>query len=138
VTAPWSIAKWRMWALTASGSGGVARIAVSSTTGCSTVGAGGIRVGEASMAATDEAESRRVLVDNNHIYDGGRVFPAGVGIWVAQSSHDRISHNDIHDLLYSGISVGWNWGLETNRTHDNVIEFNHVHDLGHGVLSDAG
>ena len=102
------------------------------------LGAGGIRVGEASMAKTDEAESRRVLVDNNHIYDGGRVYPAGVGIWVAQSSHDRISHNDIHDLLYSGISVGWNWGLETNRTHDNVIEFNHVHDLGHGVLSDAG
>ncbi len=102
------------------------------------LGAGGIRVGEASRAETDDAESSRILIDNNHIFDGGHVYAAGVGIWVAQSSHNRISHNDIHDLLYSGISIGWNWGLEPNRTHHNVVEFNHVHDLVHGVLSDAG
>ena len=102
------------------------------------LGAGGIRVGEAAMASTDEAESSRILVDNNHIFDGGHVYAAGVGIWVAQSSHNRISHNDIHDLLYSGISVGWNWNTAKNRTHHNLIEFNHVHDLVHGVLSDAG
>ena len=68
----------------------------------------------------------------------GHVYAAGVGIWVAQSSHNQISHNDIHDFLYSGISVGWNWGVQKNRTHHNVIEFNHVHDLVHGTLSDAG
>jgi hypothetical protein len=39
---------------------------------------------------------------------------------------------------FTGISVGWNWGLEPNRTTNNLIEFNHVHDLGQGVLSDAG
>jgi len=102
------------------------------------LGAGGIRVGEDRMAKTDVAETSRMLVDNNHIFDGGRVYPGCVGIWVAQSSGNQISHNDIHDLYYTGISVGWNWGLEPNRTSNNVIEFNHVHDLGHGVLSDAG
>ncbi len=102
------------------------------------LGAGGIRVGEANMARSDVAETSRTLVDNNHIYDGGHVYAAGIGIWLAQSSHNRLSHNDIHDLDYSGISVGWNWGLEKNRTHHNVIEWNHVHDLGHGVLSDEG
>ena len=102
------------------------------------LGAGGVRVGEANMAPTDETESSRIVVDNNHIFDGGHVYAAGIGVWVAQSSHNQISHNDIHDLLYSGISIGWNWGLEPNRTHHNVIEFNHVHDLVHGVLSDAG
>ncbi len=102
------------------------------------LGAGGVRIGEASMAASDDAESCRNVVDNNHIYDGGHVYAAGIGVWVAQSSHNQLSHNDIHDLRYSGISIGWNWGLEPNRTHHNVIEFNHVHDLVHGVLSDAG
>jgi hypothetical protein len=102
------------------------------------LGAGGIRVGEASAARTDVAESRRNIVDNNHLFSGGHVYPAGVGIWVAQSSSNRISHNDIHDLLYSGLSIGWNWDDATNRTHHNVIEWNHVHDLVHGVLSDAG
>ena len=102
------------------------------------LGAGGLRVGEVNMAQTDVAETSRILVDNNHIFDGGHVFPAGVGVWVAQSSSNRISHNDIHNLLYSGLSIGWNWDDVTNRTHDNIIELNHVHDLGHEVLSDAG
>jgi len=36
------------------------------------------------------------------------------------------------------MSIGWNWNDSPNRTHHNIIEFNHVHHLGHGVLSDAG
>lgn len=102
------------------------------------LGAGGIRVGEAKMARTDAAESSRIVVDNNHLFDGGKIYPGCVGIWLAQASHNRISHNDIHDFNYTGISVGWNWGLDPNRTSNNVIEFNHVHDLGHGVTSDCG
>jgi len=102
------------------------------------LGAGGIRVGEDHAAKEDVAETSRTLVDNNHIFNGGRIYPGCVGIWVAQSSGNRISHNDIHDLYYTGISVGWNWGLEPNRTSNNVIELNHVHSLGQGVLSDAG
>jgi len=102
------------------------------------LGAGGIRIGMDRMPDSDAAESSGNLIDNNHIFDGGRVYPAGVGIWIAQASHNRISHNDIHDLFYTGISVGWNWDDTPNRTHHNVIEFNHVHDLVHGELSDAG
>jgi len=102
------------------------------------LGAGGVRVGETTMAKTDDAETSRTLVDNNHIMEGGHVYPAGIGIWVAQSSHNRISHNDIHHLRYSGISVGWNWNDAKNRTHHNVIEQNHVHHLVDGVLSDTG
>jgi hypothetical protein len=36
------------------------------------LGAGGVRVGEATMARTEVAETSRTLVDNNHIFDGGR------------------------------------------------------------------
>ncbi|MBK9137996.1 MAG: right-handed parallel beta-helix repeat-containing protein [Verrucomicrobia bacterium] len=102
------------------------------------LGAGGIRLGEPNMARSDAAETSRIWVDNNHLFAGGRVYAGAVGVWLAHSSHNRVSHNDIHDLYYTGISVGWNWGFETNRTHHNVIEFNHVHNLVHGVLSDAG
>ena len=102
------------------------------------LGAGGVRVGEDRMAGSDVAETSRTLVDNNHLFDGGRVYPGCVGVWVAQSSGNRVVHNDIHDFYYTGISIGWNWGLEPNRTSNNVVAFNHVHDLGQGVLSDAG
>jgi hypothetical protein len=36
------------------------------------------------------------------------------------------------------MSIGWNWNDAPNRTHHNLIERNHVHNLGRGVLSDAG
>jgi hypothetical protein len=102
------------------------------------LGVGGVRIGEAAMAAIDQAESSDNLVDNNHVFDGGHVYPAGVGVWVAQSSRNRISHNDIHDFFYSGMSIGWNWDDAPNRCHHNVIEHNHVHHLMKGVLSDGG
>lgn len=102
------------------------------------LGAGGIRVGEATMAQDDAAESSHNLVDNNHIFDGGHVYPAGVGIWVAQSSFNTLSHNEVHDLNYSGMSIGWNWDDQPNRCHHNLIEYNHVHHVMRGQLSDGG
>ncbi|MFQ6098681.1 MAG: right-handed parallel beta-helix repeat-containing protein, partial [Armatimonadota bacterium] len=89
-------------------------------------------------AADDAAESRLNVVDNNHIHDGGHVYPAGVGVWVAQSSRNSISHNEIQDFRYSGMSIGWNWNDAPNRCHHNVIEYNHVHHVMSGVLNDGG
>jgi len=102
------------------------------------LGAGGIRVGEASRAGDDAAESTGNLVDNNHIYDGGHVYAAGVGIWVAQSSGNVISHNEVHDFNYSGMSIGWNWNDAPNRTQRNTVEFNHVHHVMSEMLNDGG
>ncbi len=102
------------------------------------LGVGGVRIGEANPAATDADESSGNTVDNCHIYDSGYVFDGGVGILVTQSSGNTISHNEIHDLNYSGMSLGWNWGDEPNRTHDNIVEYNHVHHCMRGILSDGG
>ncbi len=102
------------------------------------LGAGGVRIGEAKMAKTDVAESSRNLISNNYIHNGGHVYPAGVGFWLAHGSDNTFSHNEIHGLNYSGISLGWNWSDVPTRTLRNVIERNHVHHVVRGVLSDAG
>ncbi|MBM3500453.1 MAG: hypothetical protein FJX74_17485 [Armatimonadetes bacterium] len=102
------------------------------------LGVGGVRIGETVRAADDALESSGNLIDNNHVYDGGHVYAGGVGIWVAQSSHNTVSHNEIHDFNYSGMSIGWNWGDEPNRCRDNVIEHNHVHHVMRGQLNDGG
>ena len=102
------------------------------------LGAGGVRIGDAKMAATDDAEATGNLVHNNYIHDGGHVYPSGVGLWLAQSSRNVISHNEIHSFNYSGMSIGWTWSEAPNRTHHNTIEYNHVHHVTRGVLSDAG
>lgn len=102
------------------------------------LGAGGVRIGEDKMAATDVAEATANVVSNNYIHDGGHVYAGAVGLWLAQSSHNEISHNEIHSFDYSGMSIGWNWDFSPNRTHHNRIEQNHVHHVVRGVLSDAG
>jgi len=102
------------------------------------LGVGGVRIGETTAAGQNAGESSGNLVDNNHLYDGGHVFAGGVGLWVAQSSHNTLSHNEIHDFNYSGMSIGWTWGDEPNRCHHNLIEHNHVHHVMRGQLNDGG
>lgn len=101
--------------------------------------AGGIRLGEERNTNPRPGDANRdhVLTDN-HIQAIGRVFPAAVGILIEQSGRNRIAHNHVHDTLYTAISVGWNWGYQLTPCVGNVIEFNHLHDIGQSELSDLG
>ncbi|HID24780.1 MAG TPA: right-handed parallel beta-helix repeat-containing protein, partial [Planctomycetaceae bacterium] len=101
------------------------------------LGAGGIRLGEPNMAQTDEAESSDNLIANNYIHDGGHVYAAGVGFWLAHAGHNVFEHNEIHSFNYTGISLGWNWNEAPTRTLHNTIRFNRVHHVMRGVLSDG-
>jgi parallel beta-helix repeat protein len=47
-----------------------------------------------------------------------------------------VAHNHIHDLDYSGVSMGWVWGYGLSWARNNTVEANHIHDVGRRVLSD--
>ena len=107
------------------------------------LGAGGVRIGESMRSAKDMPKSDTVrtgghAVLNCFIHDGGHVFPAGVGVWVGQSANNIIAHNEVCDFFYSGMSLGWTWGYGPHEARGNVVEFNRIHHLGGGVLSDMG
>jgi parallel beta-helix repeat protein len=102
------------------------------------MGAGGIKIGE-TVTRTEAADQNYAhVISDNQIHNIGLVYPAAIGVWVAQSSRNTISHNDIHDLFYTAISVGWTWGYAPNQCNHNIIEFNHLYNIGKGVLSDMG
>src|SRR6266545_3253779 len=101
-------------------------------------GGGGIRVGETARRSESFDLNFGHVISDNHLHELGRVYAPAVGVIIFQSGQNRDAHNHIHDLYYTAVSLGWNWGYQETSCRENVIEYNHLHDVGQGVLSDMG
>lgn len=101
--------------------------------------AGGFR-----LRGTEPGNLPSLRTGNNTISDNtiayyGLTYPSAVGILVMHSDCNTIAHNLIHHGDYTGISVGWSWGYQRSAARNNLIEQNHIHDIGyHNLLSDMG
>lgn len=101
--------------------------------------AGGFR-----LRGTEPGNLPSLRTGNNTFSDNtiayyGLTYPSAVGILVMHSDCNTIAHNLIHHGDYTGISVGWSWGYQRSAARNNLIEQNHIHDIGyHNLLSDMG
>lgn len=102
------------------------------------LGGGGVKISGGKYGCPPAEETHDILVAQNRIFNCGLRFAASCGILIKHAYGNTVSHNDIGYLFYTGISVGWEWGYQENMTRDNLIEYNHVHHIGQGKLSDMG
>jgi len=101
------------------------------------LGGGGVRLGTTDRPVPFERLAHHNLVDNNFIHDGGHTNPGATGIYMAYGANNTISHNEVCDLRYTGISLGWTWDIVYSGTRENIVEYNHVHHVMR-TLEDGG
>lgn len=86
-------------------------------------------------------------VTDNYITDVAAEYLDGVGIWGGYTDGSTVARNEIFDLPYSGISVGWGWGsvdpggsagyTTPTTARNNTIRDNRVHRVMDS-LADGG
>ena len=113
------------------------------------VGANGINVGEdgarqvegkpwwQSVAADAPEITRNVAIRNCTIERCGQLFGGAVGIWIGFAQDTVVTNNELRELPYTGVSVGWVWNPTPSPCRGHRIERNHIHHVMQ-LLSDGG
>ena len=71
----------------------------------------------------------RIDITNNVIRRVGAEFRSAPAVIVYYVSYTRIMHNDIAEVPYTGISLGWGWGQDVKACTNNVIAYNKIRDV---------
>ena len=112
------------------------------------LGGNGIQIGKFSdpgmeaHLAYNPADQREICtretVANNFVADCGTEDWGCVGIAAGYVRETVIEHNEVSDLPYTGISLGWGWNKATNCMRDNRIFANDIHQVATRLGDTAG
>ncbi len=102
------------------------------------IGAGGFLITGGRAGSDSLLKTARIRVVDNRLEQLGRIYFAGIGILSMHASENLITHNELRDLYYTGISVGLEWGYKPSAAYGNVVEYNLIEKAGQGILSDMG
>jgi hypothetical protein len=87
----------------------------------------------------DEREKCDVIfIENNFITNATNEDWGAVGIGCGFVSRTSIRHNEIENVSYSGISLGWGWTPEHSMMKNNRIVANKIHHYGKWNYDCAG
>ncbi|UOQ51119.1 right-handed parallel beta-helix repeat-containing protein [Hymenobacter cellulosivorans] len=78
------------------------------------------------------------VVENNLLTDCGNEDWGCVGIAAGYVRQTTIRHNEISQVPYTGISLGWGWTKTANAMHDNRLTGNYIHHYAQHTYDVAG
>lgn len=81
---------------------------------------------------------RRNVISNNYIAGTGRDWYQTVGIMTGYTDTTTIEHNELLDMPYSGITVGWGWEFADNAMRNNTVRYNNVQGTNKLMSDGAG
>ena len=112
------------------------------------ISATGIQVGDVQREDHHPTDPRRTVkgnrITNNTITRCGVEYQDSIGVFCGYTDGTVIAHNEISELPYTGVSVGWGWGMPdaggggytSPQVYDtptvcrrNRIEYNHIHHV---------
>jgi len=107
-----------------------------------------VQVGDVTREDHHPTDPRRTVarnrIANNLITGIGVDYEDSIGVFCGYTEGTVIEHNEIANLPYTGISVGWGWGITDAGTsaysspvvfdtptacRGNLIQFNHIHHV---------
>jgi hypothetical protein len=102
------------------------------------VAAHGISIGTIDDEETTDVDRmhRDVVVSNNVITRIGAEYRDAVGVFLGYVRDVEVVHNEITEVPYSGVTMGWGWG-QSSYARDNRIAHNRIDDYLR-VLNDGG
>ncbi len=112
------------------------------------IGGSGILIGQFSDEATEvhlpynPSDQREISsnnqIENNLITDATNEDWGAVGIGAGYVSGIKISHNEISEVSYTGISMGWGWTKTANSMKNNIVSGNKIHHYGKHLYDVSG
>ena len=78
------------------------------------------------------------VIKNNFITKVGRDYHSSVGIFAGYTEGLAIENNELVNMPYTGISVGWGWTSDTTPLKNNLIRRNRIHHVMKLLADGAG
>jgi hypothetical protein len=99
------------------------------------ISATGVLIGDVELGDPPLDTGNQVI--DNYIHDVAVEYHGGVGLFGGWLANTIFSHNEIANLPYSGISLGWGWSSYVSAAHHNIIEDNLIYNIVQ-LLGDGG
>lgn len=102
------------------------------------LGAGGVQIGVTDGRARRDTPmwSHACHVERCLISGYGRIQPGATGVGIVYAGDNLVRRNTIRDGYYTGVNVGYGWNYGNTAPGGNIVEGNHIYEIGQHVLSD--